>query len=244
MRRLRFASSVFAALVLVCLYQPLAHSADKMELPEDELALESVTPRFDTPDVVKNRNVVTNKKIEVGAYYGWNTQEPIHNQAKVGLNLGYHWSEESAVMLNYASWFSGLNKQYTDGLHAAYNLDFDRAPKPKYSLFAHYEWNLFYGKMSFGKDVVTNLSTYPIFGAGINAFENKNYPAVAAGIGQKFYFGKSVALRLDFKLQYGAYPSPFLFGKMKDTDPKPTAGDFSDKSGLSEQLELGFSFLL
>jgi hypothetical protein len=89
-----------------------------------------------------------------------------------------------------------------------------------------------------------NLSTYPILGAGITAYEHKNYPGVDFGIGQKFYFGKAVALRADFKLQYSQKPSPFLQNKMKFTDTKPEPKDFSDKWDLGTMLEVGVSFLL
>jgi outer membrane beta-barrel protein len=228
------------------LAQPFeARAADVIDYPEDELAQESVLPKFDRPDSVKKRNVVTEKKFEFGGYYGWNILEPIENQSKIGVNVGYHWSEESALILNYAQWMSGLNNQYTDGLaESPNNLDFSRAPKLKYSLYANYEWKIFYGKISFTKQGVVNLSTYPILGAGITAYEHKNYPGVDLGIGQKFYFGKSVALRADIKMQYSQKPSPFLQGSMKSTDPAPTANQFSDKWDFGTILDIGVSFLL
>lgn len=222
-----------------------AASAETIDFPEDELAQESVLPKFDRPDSVKKRNVVTEKKFEVGGYYGWNFLEPIYNQSKIGVNIGYHWNENSAFMVNYANWMSGLNKQYTDGLaEAPNNLNFDRAPKLKYSLYGHYEWKVFYGKISLTKQGVMNLSTYPIFGLGMTAYEHKNYPGVDFGFGQKFYFGKSLALRADIKLQYGQKPSPFLRGSMKETDPTPSAGDFKDRWELGTILDIGLSFLL
>ncbi len=237
--------SVFTVL-LVALQTMDAYAADSMEIQEDELAQESVLPKFDRPESVRRRNVVTDKKFEFGGYYGWNILEPILNQSKVGFNLGYHISEESAFMLNYAHWMSGLNNQYTDGLAASpNNLDFERSPKLKYSLYGHYEWKIFYGKISFTKQGVVNLSTYPIFGVGTTAYEHKNYFGADVGIGQKFYFGKSVALRADFKLQYSQKPSPFLKGNMKTSDPKPESlGSFPDKWDLGTMLEVGVSFLL
>jgi outer membrane beta-barrel protein len=221
-----------------------ARAAESMEIQQDELAQESVLPKFDRPDTVRRRNIVTEKKIELGGYYGWNILEPIENQSKIGFNLGYHLSEQSAVVLNYAQWMSGLNNQYTDGLSDANNLDFTRAPKLKYSIYGHYEWKIFYGKISFTKQGVVNLSTYPIFGAGMTAYEHKNYFGVDAGIGQKFYFGKTVALRADFKLQYSQKPSPFLKGYMKKTDPIPQPGQFPEKWDLGTMLVIGVSFLL
>lgn len=236
----------FFTVILILAQSFEARAAETMEIQADELAQESVLPKFDRPDSVRHRNVVTEKKIEFGAYYGWNILEPIENQSKVGVNLGYHLSEQSALVLNYAQWMSGLNNQYTDGLAASpNNLDFDRAPKLKYSLYGHYEWKIFYGKISFTKQGVVNLSTYPIFGIGTTAYEHKNYFGADVGIGQKFYFGKMVALRADFKLQYSQKPSPFLKGSMRTDQTKPSnLSDFPDKWDLGTMLEIGVSFLL
>ena len=222
--------------------------AETIEFPEEELAQESVLPKFDRPEAVRRRNVTTENRLEIGGYYGWNTLEPIYNQSKFGLNLGYHLSEMSAISLNFAQWNSGLNSTYTDGLQSttvsADPLDFTRVPKLKYSLYGHYEWKIFYGKISVTKQGVVNLSTYPILGAGITAYEHKNYPGIDFGIGQKFYFGKNFALRADFKMQYGQKPSPFLRDKLKASSPKPSPGDFSDKTDFGTILDIGVSILL
>ena len=82
-----FLSVLFLALAITLFQSKLM--AETIELPEDELATETVTPIYDTPDVVKNRNIVTEKKFELGGYLGWNTTEPIYNQTKFGLNLLY-----------------------------------------------------------------------------------------------------------------------------------------------------------
>lgn len=219
--------------------------ADVVELPQEELAQESVLPKFDRSESVKNRNVTTENRFEIGGYYGWNILEPIQNQSKFGLNLGYHFTERSAFVFNYAQWLGGLNSLYTDGLaEAPKNLDFNRAPKIKYSAFGHYEWKIFYGKISLTKQGVLNLSTYPIIGAGMTGYENKAYPGFDFGIGQKFYFSKNFALRADFKLQYGQQPSPFLKGKMKKSDPVPAANEFQEKYSLGTILDIGVSILL
>lgn len=237
-------SSILSITLLILLNSGVA-KAETIDFPEDELAQESVLPKFDRPDSVKKRNVVTANRFEIGGYYGWNFLEPIKNQNKIGVNFGYHWSETSALTVNYANWMTGLNKQYTDGLEEApNNLDFDRSPKLKYSLYGHYEWKVFYGKISLTKQGVTNISVYPIFGAGITAYENKNYPGVDFGIGQKFYFSKNIALRADAKIQYGQQPSPFLQGSMKKTDPQPSASDFKDRWSLGTILDIGLTFLL
>jgi outer membrane beta-barrel protein len=237
----RITKAVFGVLFLLSVALPLS-AAETIEVPDDELAQESVSAKFERPDPVKNRNVITNGKFELGGYYGFNTLEPIHAQGKFGVNLGYHWNEMSAAMINFAMWNSGLNTQYTDGL-ATKNLDFTRAPKLKYSIFGHYEWKIWYGKISVTKKGVTNLSTYPIFGLGMTAYDHKNYYGVDVGIGQKFYFGKSFALRADFKIQYSQQPSPFLRGYMRTADPVPSPAQFDDIWDLGTIIDIGGSFL-
>ena len=72
----------------------------------------------------------------------------------------------------------------------------------------------------------------------------KTYPGFNVGLGQKFYFGKSFALRIDFKIQYQQGPNPFLATGLKSTDPIPAASAFGDKFSLGTILDFGFTFLL
>lgn len=228
----------FSAALVIALFT-IQVQAEEIVFPEEELAQESVYPRFDSKDVVKGRTVLTEDKFELGVYGGANFNEPIFNQTKAGFNLGYHWNETSAVSLNYAHWMSGLNTQYTDQLKQTNGLDFSGIPKLKYSLYGHYEWKMFYGKISLTKQGVMNLALYPIFGIGTTAYEHKSYMGVDFGIGQKYYFGKSFALRIDYKLQYQEAMSPFVSNL-----PTAQPGDFKDKWGLNSIFDFGMSFLL
>lgn len=239
--------------LIVCaagwLWAGAAQAADLIRFPEEELAKETVLPKFDRPEVLLNRNVVTADKLEFALYYGMNFTEPIFNQAKFGGNVGYHWSEESALALNFASWMSGLNRQYTDSLSTTYGLDFGRAPRPEYSVWLNYELKAYYGKISFTKQSVVNTSLYPLAGVGFTKHPHKFYPGVNFGIGTKFYFNPSWALRADFKIQYQQAPSPFLEGRMVSRvssgspDPVPQASEFIDKWGFGTVFDLGLSFM-
>lgn len=213
--------------------------AEEIIFPEEELAQESVYPKFDSKDVIKGRTVITDGKFELGLYGGANFNEPIYNQMKFGFNAGYHLSEDSALSLNYAQWMSGLNAQYTDQLKKTNGLDFSRVPQLKYSMYGHYEWKMFYGKISLTKQGVMNLSLYPILGVGTTAYEGKNYLGVDVGLGQKYYFGKSFALRIDYKLQYSQGVNPFITG-VNTAQP----GDFPAKWSVNSIFDFGFSFLL
>ena len=88
--------SLFLAALLL---QRVAFAAEVVELPTEELAQESVYPVFDKPVSVKNRNVNTAGKYEIGGYYGNALTEPIFNVSKFGIVGYYHWSEDHAIGL-------------------------------------------------------------------------------------------------------------------------------------------------
>lgn len=218
--------------------------AGDVEVPEEELAKESVLPRFERGEAVKNRNIVTDKRFELGAYGGWNFTEPIYSQTKFGFNAGYHWTEDSALMFNLAYWFPGRNTQYTDLLKTQ-GVDFSKTPDIQFALWANYELQAYYGKVSLTKRGVMNLHLYPILGLGGTKYTNKFYPGLNFGIGQKFYFTKSLALRVDFKLQYASGPNPFLGGGLLNVNkPVPDPSNFADKFSLGTILDVGVSILL
>jgi outer membrane beta-barrel protein len=211
----------------------------EVELPEEELARESVLPKFDNSASVRSRNVTNADKFELGGYLGFNFSEPIENQMKLGINFGYHWNENSAIMFNFAQWMSGLNSQYTSSLNSTFNLDFSRAPALQNSMWLHYEMLLYYGKISLAKQTVMNFNLYPIFGGGMTTYSNKSYYGVDGGVGWKLFLNKAWALRFDLKLQYSGQPSPFLGGHMQPAQPVPAGSDFYDITTLSTIFDLG-----
>lgn len=232
-------------LAILSILFPLGALAQDLEVPEEELARETVLPRFERGEAVKSRNIVTAKRFEVGPYLGFNFTEPIYHQTKFGFNLGYHFSEQNLLMFNFVKWMDGRNTQYTELLRRPpFNLDFNRVPNIEYALWANYEMQAYYGKVSLTKAGVLNLHLYPILGAGLTKYVHKVYPGINFGLGQKFYFTKNFALRMDFKLQYQQGPSPFLRTAINAASPPPSPGDFKDKFSLGTIFDLGFTFLL
>ena len=71
-----------------------AQSSSEVEVPDDELAKESVYPVFDQPISVKNRNVSTVKRFDIGIFGGLALTEPIFNTVKFGLAGNYHLSDD------------------------------------------------------------------------------------------------------------------------------------------------------
>lgn len=224
--------------ILLMSFQLLAD----VELPEDELAKESVLPKFDNAVSVKNKKVSLTKKIELVPYVGWNFTEAIFNQMKAGAIIGYHLNDDHAFSFNIGSWMTGLS-QYGDQLRSQQGLLFERAPRPTMSISGNWEVTAYYGKVSITKNGVGNITLYPTFGVGMTTFTHKNYFNLNGGLGLKFYFSKSFALRTDLRLQYAQQTEPFLLGKMQSAQPVPQASDFTEKWVMGTIVDVGLAVL-
>lgn len=223
--------------------------AEIIELPQDELAKESVLPVFDRPVSVKNRNVVTDGKIDVNLSYGLALSEPIYNTNRIGLGAYYNTSENNAFGLIFEKMSSGLSS-YANQLNTQFALDFKRAPSPDSSLLFDWDWKMFYGKMSVTKDGVFNTSLYTTLAGGFVKYTHKTYAAIAPGLGTKFYFGSNFSLRFDLRLYVHQAPIPFLAkdstnngAGIKETDAVPTADQFTERLTYTSMLNAGISWL-
>lgn len=231
-----------ALIIVLALMLHRAAFAEVVNLPTEELAQESVLPVFDKPVSVKNRNVVTAGRFEVDGFYGYAMTEPIANVSKLGLGIYYNTSEAHAWGLLIAKNFAGLSS-YADQLDQQFGLDFSRAPSPEMTIMGDYNLKAFYGKMSLTKSLVFNTLLYGSASVGAVKFVHKTYPAVAVGIGQKFYFTKQWALRFDLRLYANQAPIPFLNGALKPSDPKPDYNDFQERLTYTTNLDVGLSYL-
>ncbi|MBO9667320.1 MAG: outer membrane beta-barrel domain-containing protein [Bdellovibrio sp.] len=239
------------ALIIIAaalLLHKTAFAVETVELPEEELAKESVLPVFDKSVSVKNRRVVTAKRWDGDVFYGMALTEPIYDVSKFGASLYYNFNENHAFGLMFAKYASGLSS-YAKQLHDQYGLDYNRAPKPDMLLMGDYNLKVFYGKMSLTKSAVINTILYGSGALGMVKFQNKSYPAVAVGIGQKFFFTPQWALRFDLRLYANQAPIPFLSGKMTDgssgsnpTTP-PSYDDFDERLTYTTTLDIGLSYL-
>lgn len=218
--------------------------SDLIELPTEELAKESVTPIFDKNPSTKNRNIITEKKFDLNGFYGWALTEPIASVSKFGLTLYYHTSENSAWGLMFAKNFSGVST-YAQQLKKQYNLDFGRAPAPESTLMLDYNLKAFYGKMSLTKKSVLNMHVIGSLMGGMVKYQHKTYPAMALGLGQKFYFTKSWGLRLDLRVYAHNAPIPFLKDKdkLKEPNPAPEYSEFQERMTITSVLDVGLSYL-
>ena len=123
-------------------------------------------------------------------------------------------------------------------------LDFSRAPGPESSLLADWNAKLYYGKMSFTKHGVLNMGIHTSVLAGMVNYVHKSYVGIGLGIGQKFWFTDSLALRMDLRMMTHQAPIPFLEGKMKTSDlPKPSYSEFSERMTFTTVLDAGLTYL-
>lgn len=246
--------ALYICLAVLVLSGNSAYPKEMIQLPIEELARESVSPVFDINDSVRNRNIITKGKFEGALFYGWALTEPIANVSKLGLSGYFHTSEDVAHGVIFAKNFSGVS-HYAKQLKEQYSLDFTRAPMPEMSIFYDYNLKAFYGKMSLSKNIVTNYHFFGSLAGGIIKYSHKTYPALAAGLGQKFYLSKQLSFRFDFRIFLNQAPIPFLKcqpGKHEGiknsavdscNEPAPKYSDFSERLTITSVIDFGLSYL-
>ena len=231
--------ALFAAILLFS----FVSQSEEMNVPQDELAKESVYPIFDNPVSVKNRNVRDFKTIDIGIFGGLAITEPVANTSRFGIAVNYHFSEVHSLGLQWAKNSNGLSKD-AEGLKTDFGLDFTRVPFPEYSLMGDYNYKLYYGKLSVTKNGVINTSIYTSGSAGIIKYIHKSYPAVAVGVGERFYITNNIALKVDLRMFMNEAPIPFKSGALRTgIDPVPSYDSFSERLTFTTNLEVGLNYL-
>ena len=242
-------------MTIIFLLSSLAHAVDEIEVPDDELAKESVLPVFDSVVSVKNRNVSTAGRFDFGIFGGLALTEPINNTTKVGLELNYHLNENHSLGANFTMNSSGLSKD-AQGLKNDFALDFNRAPKPQSTMMLDYNYSPFYGKMSVTKEGVMNTTIYGSGALGLVKYEHKSFPAIAIGIGERFYFSHRFSLKVDLRVFAHQAPIPFQKGAMCDgslglcnggvgpsPQPVPALSSFNERLTYTTNLQIGANYL-
>lgn len=224
-----------------------------VEVPVDELAQETVYPVFDNSVSLKNRNIKDAGTFDIGIFGGLALTEPISNTSKAGLVFNYHLNENHSIGLLFAKNSNGLSVD-AQGLKKDFGLDFSRAPFMEYSLMADYNFKLYYGKLSLTKEAVMNTSLYLSAALGAVKFVHKTYPALAVGVGERFYFSNHLSLKVDLRFYAHQAPIPFKAGALRDgskptdnpggvADPIPSYGSFSERLTYTTNLEVGLNYL-
>lgn len=209
----------------------------------DELSQQSVLPKVSGDSVIRYKSIPLAKRFELALGTGWNFTEPVYNPQKWVLNLGYSWSDFSQLNVQYTQWGSGRNTQYASQLEGpGINIKLDRIPNLENSIYLNYELRSAYGKISLSKNSVMNLSFFPIFGLGMTKYTHKSYFGLQSGVGWKFYFSRSLALRTDLALQLSPGPNVFSPGeKLASAVNTIQSSDFSDKWKIGTHFDLSLS---
>lgn len=216
-----------------------SYAAD-IEISEDELAQESVYPKFDTPTAVKKKNVMTDGKFEFALAAGWTLNDAINNPFGFGGMLTYHLTDIHALQI-YSLFFSPSLSSYATQLqsNATFGLSqISQVPKQQYTVFGVYEITPYYGKISITKQTVWNIMIYGTAGVGVVGFQNANNIGFSLGFGQKLYFSNKLSLVMD--LRYLIYQGPNPIYSTVD----PAAPVFSNQPITNAIATIGLGYLL
>lgn len=229
--------------------------AEKMAFPEEELARESVLPKFDVPNSVRNRSVEVANRIELGGFLGSSTNEAVYNQNQFGIISTYHLTESHGISLNYTQMASGVGT-YAKSLDSSVpeakgGFDLSKTFGPKNFVLLNYQNTLFYGKLSILKNLVFNTHIYGMIGAGTVMYEGLSSMALDFGLGQRFYFTKNFALRFDLKFVRFSGPNPIYKPDNKTSEESRNAlksgnlkiSDFETTNYLQTHITGGLVFL-
>jgi outer membrane beta-barrel protein len=229
------------------LLAPLVAQAEEIKFPEEELARESVLPIFDRPDSVQNRSVTTAHRFEFGLTGGWTMTDAFFNQISLGGIIAYHFNEVHGVNLMGSERMSGVSNN-TDQLNTTKNvapLNLQYAPAPKYLALVNYQYTAYYGKLSLSKLSVGNLSLFGMVGAGTIGIGDGTFPTLSMGIGQKYYFNRSFALRFDLLVL--AYQGPDILASgvnLTNVNTVQPSSAFPKKTIFDTMLTVGGVYLL
>lgn len=221
---------IFLLLVLLSV-QPTF--ANPIELPDEELARESVLPVFEKTTAVLNRNVETKKRLQVGIGGGMEVNEPFYSDLTYGAMGVYHFNEIHGLNVQFQMWNEGLSS-YGKQLLEEENHDASLSSQPKWAVIGNYEFVAYYGKISLTKKAVMNLNLFANAGIMFMNLDDRSTVGLNLGIGQTFFFTKHLGLRVDLKCVI--YNGPNAATVDFRSNPAPTKNDFKEDVHFNNQL--------
>ncbi len=233
------------ALLLFSIFMSLKASAEHVKFPDEELATESVLPLFDQPQAVRNRLVPLAGKFEIGGGASYDLIEPFFKSYGININATYNLTEENGINFFYNYYMAG-STSYVDQLNNIPNtsskFNLQNAPAPSYQVLINYQYTAFYGKLSLTKDFVMNLSLFGFVGGGGFKIGDELNPTLDVGLGQKFYFTPSSALRFD--LRFNFYQGPDVVGStIPATGGTVSASNFTKRLFIGSLLSVSYVYL-
>lgn len=238
-------------LLAVLLMGSYASFADEIEVPEEELARETVLPVFDKRRAVLNRHVLTDQKIELGGGFGLEMNEPFYTDYMFNLQGTYNFTETSALNILGLFWMDGLS-EYGEQLKPGIDkpgtandveaFDTSKVPHPVWGVFANYQFIAYYGKISVSKLGVMNLNLYGTAGLGYINMDQLSTVGLNLGVGQNFFFTPSFGIRLD--LRWLIFQGPDATSQKLRPQDNPSASSFDSRMYYNGQMSLAGIFIL
>jgi outer membrane beta-barrel protein len=148
--------------------------------------------------VVQNRLYSEEKKLDFSLFGGTMMSDPFLSVRSMGAELGYHFSEYLALSFmgwkSYASPSSAL-LTFQDTIGATTNVN---PPLGFYG--SEVAAQVLYGKLSLFGAAIIYYDFHLNAGAGITSTQSGNDFTPFAGIGQKTFLAKNIALTIDYRL--------------------------------------------
>ncbi len=221
--------------------------ASSIEFPEEELATDTVLPKFDNQTMVKNRYVNTKERFEIQGGMGFNLTEALYNNKSFHLGLGYNFTETHAVQLVGMFMMEGLSEngealKRGEGIFGS--LDAELAPHVEQMVLLDYQFTAWYGKISITKNTIWHMSLYGLLGASYVGFTDSSTVALNVGFGQKFYLTRNLALKTDFRFHFYQGPNPASSDQALETGSQPVSSDDLDSIlYVPTILQVGLMFI-
>lgn len=186
---------------------PLLAFSEEIQLPDEALAQETVTPRFDETIAVNERYISKTKKMEGGVSFGTFLRDPFYTVYPVEGSLIYHINEIHSLGVVGAYALTSLKEQGTQ-IQSQTTLVLNNVPKPTYYGFLQYELTPYYGKISVSKSINYNLDLSFLLGVGYIGLQTESGLAFEAGLNQRIYLTKKFGIKPELKLLYYQQKDP------------------------------------
>lgn len=237
-------NSVIAKLCVAVLIvtTSLMAKAVEISLPENELPSESVIAKLDNRIVVLNRTIKKDGRFSVGLGYGNLLDEMFYNGQLLSLDLRYNNSEMGAWGLRYDTWTGGATS-YADTFAADVSkLQFAAAPSRQSGAFITRAFDLYYGKVSMGKDVVTPMHISLLAMLGAQNYGSDWLPATQGGGQIRMYVQGGFAIDLQYLFSIYQKVDPTSTNVRKDNGT-PLVSSFGKRYTFGQIFQVGISYL-
>lgn len=233
--KIRFCISILLALSIGVLVQA-QEKQEEVRFDESELAKETTLPIFRNHKVVRSRTVQLTERFEVAALVGKTLNDAMFDNYPISLHVNYHLNETHAVQLEFGSYTANESNFVAAVKDVRGTYDLSQVPRLESYYAAIWEYTPYYGKISFTKEKVYNLSVYTTLGYGQLNYTNGSSSVFHAGLGQKLYFSPSWGLKVDLRAKAYQFPD-----YTKDASPAPP---YEDINNFNMELTFGVVFIL